>query len=80
MYAKTMAGDRDLRLSGYEVYRFGGYELSAGRALHTLAGPVPHLRAGADSGLPVPGARWLGGLRSLAPSARPEPTLTIAEH
>jgi hypothetical protein len=25
-----VAEDRDLRLLGYEVYRFGGYELSAG--------------------------------------------------
>ena len=26
-YAEMMAGDRDLRLRGYEVYRFGGLEL-----------------------------------------------------
>ncbi len=28
-YAKTMAADRELRLAGYEVYRFGAGELSA---------------------------------------------------
>ena len=27
LYAEMVAADRDLRLSGYEVYRFGGYEL-----------------------------------------------------
>jgi very-short-patch-repair endonuclease len=26
-YAETVRGDRWLRLAGYEVYRFGGYEL-----------------------------------------------------
>ena len=26
-YARTVRGDRHLRLAGYEVYRFGGYEL-----------------------------------------------------
>jgi len=26
-YARTARGDRHLRLAGYEVYRFGGYEL-----------------------------------------------------
>ena len=26
-YARTVRGDRELRLNGYEVYRFGGYEL-----------------------------------------------------
>jgi very-short-patch-repair endonuclease len=27
LYAKMVAADRELKLSGYEVYRFGGYEL-----------------------------------------------------
>jgi hypothetical protein len=27
LYAQMVAADRDLRLQGYEVYRFGGYEL-----------------------------------------------------
>lgn len=26
-YGEMVAADRDLRLAGYEVYRFGGYEL-----------------------------------------------------
>lgn len=25
-YAKMVKGDREMRLKGYEVYRFGGYE------------------------------------------------------
>ncbi len=29
-YAEMMAEDRELRLAGYEVYRFGGAELAAG--------------------------------------------------
>ena len=29
-YAEMMAGDRELRMSGYEVYRFGGAELVDG--------------------------------------------------
>ncbi len=32
-YAEMMAADRDLRLAGYEVYRFGAFELR-GRAGH----------------------------------------------
>lgn len=36
VYAKTMAGDRDLRLSGYEVYRFGGAELCQSNAVRTV--------------------------------------------
>lgn len=28
LYSKMVAEDRGLKLSGYEVYRFGGYELS----------------------------------------------------
>lgn len=36
VYAQTTLGDRDLRLSGYEVYRFSGYELTGGRAPATL--------------------------------------------
>lgn len=34
-YAQTVRGDRDLRLNGYEVYRFGGFELTAQRARQT---------------------------------------------
>lgn len=30
VYAKMVAGDRELRLAGYEVYRFGGAELQPG--------------------------------------------------
>lgn len=32
-YAEMVAEDRKLRLAGYEVYRFGGYELSGDRAV-----------------------------------------------
>jgi very-short-patch-repair endonuclease len=31
-YARTVRGDRRLRLSGYEVYRFGGHELTNDKA------------------------------------------------
>ena len=27
-YAEMVAADRELRLAGYEVYRFGGYEIT----------------------------------------------------
>jgi hypothetical protein len=36
VYAETTRGDRDLRLSGYEVYRFSGHELQPGRARGTV--------------------------------------------
>jgi very-short-patch-repair endonuclease len=32
LYAKMVAEDRALRLKGYEVYRFGGYELGLNSA------------------------------------------------
>ena len=35
-YSDTVRSDRELRLAGYEVYRFSGYELVAGRAPATL--------------------------------------------
>lgn len=35
-YARTMQGDRDLRLSGYEVYRFGALELLSPSISDTL--------------------------------------------
>lgn len=36
-YAETVQGDRGLRLAGYEVYRFAGYELvDKSRAEHTV--------------------------------------------
>ena len=35
-YAKMMADDRDLRLKGYEVYRFGGAELTDDQAANRL--------------------------------------------
>jgi len=37
LYAKMVAEDRRLRLSGYEIYRFGGYELNgdAGKQIVT---------------------------------------------
>jgi very-short-patch-repair endonuclease len=31
-YSEMVSADRDLRLKGYEVYRFGGYELQTGNA------------------------------------------------
>ena len=31
-YANMVAADRELKLSGYEVFRFGGAELQGGRA------------------------------------------------
>lgn len=37
-YAAMMAEDRDLRLKGYEVYRFGGAELANDQAAETLLG------------------------------------------
>ncbi|MDA2807146.1 AbiJ-related protein [Nocardiopsis suaedae] len=37
VYAETVRGDRDLRLQGYEVYRFSGHELMSGRAEGTVA-------------------------------------------
>ncbi|CCG02435.1 hypothetical protein [Blastococcus saxobsidens] len=36
IYSVTTRGDRDLRLSGYEVYRFSGYELTEDRASDTV--------------------------------------------
>ena len=36
IYSDTTRGDRDLRLSGYEVYRFSGYELRDDRAADTV--------------------------------------------
>ncbi|MEJ1110901.1 MULTISPECIES: hypothetical protein [unclassified Kribbella] len=36
VYAETTRGDRDLRLSGYEVYRFSGHELQPDRARSTV--------------------------------------------
>jgi very-short-patch-repair endonuclease len=38
LYAEMMAQDRDLRLKGYEVYRFGGAELTDDRAAERLLG------------------------------------------
>ena len=36
-YGEMMAADRDLRLAGYEVFRFGGAELGAKDAPSTVA-------------------------------------------
>ncbi len=36
VYAETVRGDRELRLAGYEVYRFGGYECGPARLATTL--------------------------------------------
>lgn len=36
VYTRTTRGDRDLRLSGYEVYRFSGHELLGDRARATV--------------------------------------------
>ena len=35
-YSQTMRGDRDLRLGGYEVYRFGTHELASDRVDTTI--------------------------------------------
>jgi very-short-patch-repair endonuclease len=35
IYAETAQSDRELRLAGYEVYRFGGHELSEARGTET---------------------------------------------
>ncbi len=35
-YAEMVAADRKLRLSGYELYRFGGYELQASKGEETV--------------------------------------------
>jgi very-short-patch-repair endonuclease len=43
VYAETTRGDRDLRLSGYEVYRFSGHELSPERAHATVSEFFPRL-------------------------------------
>ncbi len=37
LYAATMRADRDLRLDGYEVFRFGGHEFGASEAVLTTA-------------------------------------------
>jgi len=37
-YGEMVAADRDLRLVGYEVYRFGGYELTAAGKTDVLRG------------------------------------------
>lgn len=37
IYSETTRGDRDLRLTGYEVYRFSGYELSEDRVTNTVS-------------------------------------------
>jgi len=36
VYAETVQSDRELRLAGYEVYRFGGYELGKAGANDTV--------------------------------------------
>lgn len=38
LYAEMMAADRALRLLGYEVYRFGAYELGQPNAEQVLIG------------------------------------------
>lgn len=35
-YAEMVAADRDLRLAGYDVYRFGGHELAAESSVETI--------------------------------------------
>lgn len=37
-YAETVRGDRDLRLAGYEVYRFGGHELRSSEVAAATVG------------------------------------------
>ncbi|WP_093575564.1 hypothetical protein [Amycolatopsis rubida] len=46
IYSETTRGDRDLRLAGYEVYRFSGYELSEDRATKTVSDFFDRLLAG----------------------------------
>jgi very-short-patch-repair endonuclease len=47
--AGMAAADRELRLAGYEVYRFGGHELAdRGRAAGVLDGFFDRLLATAD--------------------------------
>ncbi|WP_329086149.1 hypothetical protein OG979_25160 [Actinomadura citrea] len=56
LYSEMVAEDRELRLYGYEVYRFGGYELmqEEGVARDTLRGFFAELLrrhgVGADEG------------------------------
>lgn len=37
LYAEMVAADRELRLRGYEIYRFGGHELSSNRTAEVAA-------------------------------------------
>ncbi|MBE7451453.1 MAG: hypothetical protein HS111_21910 [Kofleriaceae bacterium] len=45
VYAETVRGDRELRLAGYEVYRFGGAELTKASAGETVRTFFDHLFA-----------------------------------
>ena len=36
LYAEMVAEDRTLRLAGYEIYRFGGYELQRPEDAHVV--------------------------------------------
>src|SRR5262249_9216742 len=38
LYAEMVSADRDLRLRGYEVYRFGGHELTRDRTAEVVTG------------------------------------------
>lgn len=51
-YAATMAADRDLRLRGYDVFRFGAHELRDERATPMLANFFDDLFARCDIGRP----------------------------
>ncbi|MGW4014594.1 MULTISPECIES: hypothetical protein [unclassified Streptomyces] len=45
LYAEMVAEDRRLRLAGYEIYRFGGWELTGPGGEHMLTDFFTELRA-----------------------------------
>jgi len=53
-YAATIAADRDLRLKGYEVYRFGGAQLTGTAATRQSLDRVFDRQAERYSSRPVP--------------------------
>ena len=60
LYPKMTAEDRRLRLRGYEVYRFGGFELSQPQAAATLRPRCQGRAVGQH-------ACWVSGRRQTAP-------------
>jgi hypothetical protein len=55
-YAAMMRADRDLRLSGYDVFRFGGHELTAKQARATVIAFFDQLLGREFKSLPSTGA------------------------